>query len=190
MKRSTIRSLMSAGVGIVTFIVTMLIKMPIYLCGPLAILMYFAFYYLTKGKVVFGQHEVDLSLTQEEFDALMSDMVRDIDVLEKVSRNAPNEDVRREAKSLYDTSMSIVKYLQWKPDELENMKEFFVRDLSDAADISTSYMRFMDMGVESSEVASIHERTRDSMIRLKQRFAKNLGHLTREQMDDFMNMQP
>lgn len=178
MRTSTRRSLFSALAGIIVFIASLFLKMPLPLGGLVAILMYFATYYLMKGKVIFSGTAVDLSMTQEEFDALMREMARDMDILEKVSRNAPNEDVRGQARSLYDKAMSIIKYINWHPQSMEELKDFFRRDLSNAADIATSYMRFMDLGVDKQENSSIHLKTRDSMMKLNEDFSRHLSSLT------------
>lgn len=178
MRKSTKRSLLSAFVGIIIFLITLIFDMPLLLGGLAAILTYFAVYYLSKGKVMYSGTVVDISITQEEFDALMREMNKDMDILDKVSRNAPNPEVREQAKGLYDKAMNILKYINWNPQSMEDMKDFFRRDLSNAADISTSYMRFMDMGVDGQENNTIHQKTKDSMMKLNADFSRHLSSLT------------
>lgn len=144
--------------GILTFSITLFaLRFPYPLAAMLAIAMYFSVFYLTKKKVRFAGKEIDSSLTQEEVNSMVRNANYHIATIDNVARNSNSDQVCSKARILYQTTMSIISYVQNNPSKIIQAKDFLTNKLNQVGNILQAYLKTSFSNIDENKQALLDE---------------------------------
>lgn len=152
--------------------------------GILAIGTYAGVFLITKPALKIGEIRVDTLPDGNELKELLLEARKDMEEIEKASKQISNQEMRFECQKLYNTGVGIMKYLEKNPDSIKSARRFLTYYLDTAAQILNKYLPFQNSGLETDEVRRVRNSTEKALPILNKAFEEQFTKLMQNDIFD------
>lgn len=156
----------------------------VFVAAPIAIVLYFAVFYLTTPSLRIGKIKVDSLKGGEELHRLMSDASDDMQVIYRASQAAKDPDIRAKALRLHELGNQMLTYLGQNPQNIPQARRFFTYYLDTGSDLLGKYMKLTVGNPSSAEVQRLTPETSRALDILQEAFMGQFNKLMAHEVMD------
>lgn len=177
MKKGELKQLILGLIaGIIAFLFTLGVGMPLPLIALIPVGVYFGVYMISKPEIKIG----DIKLNEangEELKELMRDAYEDLEILKDGSQKIQHPEIRRLSLELYDSGVSIFKHLQSNPDKISLARRFINYYLDTAGGLTKKYKNLQNSKVRGESVIKAENQTIKGLTMLTEAFDQQYERL-------------
>lgn len=170
--------------GGVFFISFKFLKINILLSAIFAVGGYFGGYLTSKPTLKLAGVNIDSLPNAGEIKEIIYEAEKDLAVIERTSREAGHPSIRDKSKKLYDSGISILKYISENPKKIPQARRFLSYYLDTASEILKKYQKLAATNYKIAEMESLKLSTEKAMDILNEAFDKQFKKLIQNEMFD------
>ncbi|NLM20008.1 MAG: hypothetical protein GX217_08355 [Clostridiaceae bacterium] len=184
MKKSEIRQTILGVIGgLITFVITLFLHMPIPFLIALPVGAYIGLYLASKPQLKIGSIKLK-EANGEEMKQLMSDAFDDIQVLESGSKISYDSEIKNLSERLYQSGISIFEHLQENPSKIPLARRFINYYLETASSLISKYDKLHKSKVKGESILTARKDVINGLTLLTNSFDKQFEHLMQGEIMD------
>ncbi|WP_459128987.1 5-bromo-4-chloroindolyl phosphate hydrolysis family protein [Guggenheimella bovis] len=181
----TRQTVLSTIVALLVFVLFFaLLKWAWWMCIILAVLSYFAFYFLVTPILKIGKINIDDMEDGVELKRLMDEATKEKDFMKSFADKQTDPDLKRRSQELVFTTESILRYLNSHPEKITRARTFLGYYIKTGSSLLQRLGSLQEVGVSTEQIDQLHSGATNALTTLNQLYKKTFNGLVQNEMID------